>query len=64
MSAEPGTWAAECKQGPSPGNTHATYAVTSVGALELKNARGKVVKKQATYAVTTHPQLLVLRQDD
>jgi hypothetical protein len=33
-------------------------------ALELKNSRGKVVKKNATYAVTTHPQLLVLRQDD
>jgi hypothetical protein len=33
-------------------------------SLELKNARGKVVKKSAVYAVTTHPQLLVLRQDD
>ncbi|WP_165232059.1 hypothetical protein [Aquisphaera insulae] len=32
--------------------------------LELKDARGKVVKKEATYAVTTHPQLLVMRQDD
>jgi hypothetical protein len=33
-------------------------------ALELKNPRGKVVKKNATYAITTHPQLLVLRQDE
>jgi hypothetical protein len=32
--------------------------------LELKNSRGKVVKKNAVYAVTTHPRLLVLRQDD
>jgi hypothetical protein len=31
--------------------------------LELKTAKGKVVKKNAVYAVTTHPQLLVLRQD-
>jgi hypothetical protein len=31
--------------------------------LELKTAKGKVVKKDAVYAVTTHPQLLVLRQD-
>jgi hypothetical protein len=31
--------------------------------LELKTARGAVVKKSAVYAVTTHPQLLVLRQD-
>jgi hypothetical protein len=36
-----GTWAAECKQGPSPGNTHATYSVTSAGAVELKNAFGE-----------------------
>jgi hypothetical protein len=33
-------------------------------ALELKNARGKVTKKTAVYAVTTHPQVLVHRQDD
>lgn len=32
--------------------------------LELKNAKGKVVKKTAVYAVSTQPQLLVLRQDD
>ncbi len=31
--------------------------------LELKTAKGKVIKKTAVYAVTTHPQLLVLRQD-
>ena len=31
--------------------------------LELKSARGAVVKKNAVYAVTTHPHLLVLRQD-
>jgi hypothetical protein len=36
-----GTWAADCKQGPSPGNTHATYSVTSAGALELKNTFGE-----------------------
>ena len=36
-----GTWAAECKQGPSPGNTHATYSVSSAGAVELKNAFGE-----------------------
>ena len=36
-----GTWAAECKQGPSPGNTHATYLVTTAGAAELKNAFGE-----------------------
>jgi hypothetical protein len=33
-------------------------------ALELKNSRGKLVKKNAVYAITTHPQLMVLRQDD
>jgi hypothetical protein len=33
-------------------------------ALELKNARGKVSKKTAVYAVTTRPQLMVLRQND
>jgi len=32
--------------------------------LELKNAKGKASKKTAVYAVSTHPQLLVLRQDD
>jgi hypothetical protein len=32
-------------------------------ALELKNAKGDVVKRNAVYAVTTHPQLLVVRQD-
>jgi hypothetical protein len=32
--------------------------------LELKNLKGKVTKKTAVYAVTTHPQLLVLRQDN
>ncbi len=31
--------------------------------LELKTNKGKVVKKSAVYAVTTHPQLMVLRQD-
>ncbi len=32
--------------------------------LELKSPKGKASKKTAVYAVTTHPQLLVLRQDD
>jgi hypothetical protein len=32
-------------------------------ALELKDARGKVVKRDAVYAVTTSPKKLVLRQD-
>jgi hypothetical protein len=32
--------------------------------LELKDAKGKGVTKNAVYAVSTHPQLLVLRQDD
>jgi hypothetical protein len=32
--------------------------------LELKNSRGKVARKTAVYTVTTHPQLLVLRQDN
>jgi hypothetical protein len=32
--------------------------------LELKDAKGKVSKKNAVYAVSTHPKLLVLRQDD
>jgi hypothetical protein len=36
-----GTWAAECKQGPSPGNNHATYSVTPAGAAELTNAFGE-----------------------
>jgi hypothetical protein len=31
--------------------------------LELKTARGKVVKKNAIYAVTTRPPVLVLTQD-
>jgi hypothetical protein len=37
-----------------------TYPVV----LELKNSRGKIVKKSVVYTVTTHPQLLVLRQDN
>ena len=32
--------------------------------LELKTPRGKVTKKTAVYAVTTHPQLMVLRQNE
>jgi hypothetical protein len=32
--------------------------------LELKNPKGKVTKKTAVYTVTTHPQLLVHRQDN
>jgi hypothetical protein len=32
--------------------------------LELKNARGKAAKREAVYAVSTRPQLMVLRQDD
>jgi hypothetical protein len=32
--------------------------------LELKTPKGKVVRREAVYAVTTHPQLLVLRQDN
>lgn len=31
--------------------------------LELKNRRGKVSKRTAVYAVTTHPLLLVFRQE-
>ena len=31
--------------------------------LQLKTKRGKLVRKDAVYVVTTHPQLLVLRQD-
>jgi hypothetical protein len=32
--------------------------------LTLKNRNGRVTRKTAVYAVTTHPQLLVLRADD
>jgi hypothetical protein len=32
--------------------------------LQLKNNRGRVTKKSAVYAVTTHPMLLVLRTDE
>jgi hypothetical protein len=32
--------------------------------LELKGSRGRVTKKTAVYAVTTHPMLMVLRQDE
>ncbi len=32
--------------------------------LELKTTQGKLVKKTVVYAVTTHPQVLVLRMDD
>jgi hypothetical protein len=31
--------------------------------LELKTAKGKLVKQDAVYVVTTHPHLLVLRKD-
>lgn len=31
--------------------------------LELKTTKGEVVKRNAVYAVTTHPQLLIQRQD-
>ncbi len=40
--------------------TDLNYAVD----LELMTPRGQVVKKTAVYAVTTHPQLLVLRMDE
>ena len=33
-------------------------------ALELKTAKGKVIKKDALYAVTTGPRFMVSRQDD
>ena len=36
-----GTWAAECKEAPGPGNTHATYLVTAAGASQLSNAFGE-----------------------
>jgi hypothetical protein len=32
--------------------------------LELRDAKGKAKTKKAVYAVSTHPQILVLRQDD
>jgi hypothetical protein len=32
--------------------------------LELKNTNGRVTRKNAVYAVTTHPMLLVLRTDE
>jgi len=35
-----GTWAGECNQSPSPTNNHATYLVTSSGALQLKYQSG------------------------
>ncbi len=31
--------------------------------LELKSPKGRIVKKQAVYTISTSPQLLVLRQD-
>jgi hypothetical protein len=31
--------------------------------LELKTTRGKLVKQDAVYVVTTHPHVLVLRKD-
>jgi hypothetical protein len=40
--------------------TDVNYSV----ALELKGPGGKVTKKTAVYAVTTNPQILVLRRDD
>jgi hypothetical protein len=36
------------------------YAVV----LEMKDPKGKATTKNVVYAVSTHPQLLVLRQDD
>jgi hypothetical protein len=39
--------------------TDLSYSVV----LELKTPKGKVTKKTAVYAVTTHPLILVLRQD-
>ena len=35
-----GTWAGECSQGAAPTNNHATYLVTSAGALQLKYQSG------------------------
>ncbi len=35
-----GTWAGECGQGAGPTNNHATYLVTSAGALQLKYESG------------------------
>jgi hypothetical protein len=32
-------------------------------ALELKDAKGKILKREAVFAVTTAPKLLVVRQD-
>jgi hypothetical protein len=31
--------------------------------LELRNSRGRTIKKTAVYTVTTHPEVLVLRQE-
>jgi hypothetical protein len=31
--------------------------------LELKNRKGSTVKKSAVYTVTTHPEILVMRQE-
>jgi hypothetical protein len=39
--------------------TDLSYSVV----LELKTPKGKVTKKTAVYSVTTHPLILVLRQD-
>jgi hypothetical protein len=36
-----GTWAGECKEGPSATNNHATYLVTPTGSAQLKNAFGE-----------------------
>jgi hypothetical protein len=36
-----GTWAGECKEGPSPTNNHATYQASPSGSAQLKNAFGE-----------------------
>jgi hypothetical protein len=60
-----GTWAADCKQGASPANTHATYAINAAGEAQVINAFGEGYEDSAysiSEAKVLGPDRLSLRE--
>jgi hypothetical protein len=60
-----GTWAGECKEGPSPTNNHATYAGTPSGGAQLRYESGQGYEDSIydiTEAKLIAPDRLSMRQ--
>jgi hypothetical protein len=67
IHASDGDWRSGCVLKDYRADGEATLAGSDLNyavELELKNPKGRVIRKTAVYAVTTHPQLLVLRLDE